>query len=139
MSEAQVIGVEAAEVALAALVSELIKDAPAELGAFAVDEADRLRSAADTKQARMVASGITSRKTSQYGEVDAVGEGSPAASDGTFADVFFGAEFGGSQPQFRPYRATGYWFFPTLEADADTELDTIADHLLDAAAKRWAD
>lgn len=50
--------------------------------------------------------------------------GSPGFSGGgTVGQVFFGAEFGGgaraTTKQFRPYRSTGYFWFPTLRADEE--------------------
>ncbi len=135
----EIIGVEAAEAALASLTRALIKDAPADVADYATEQAAAVRRAADTRQARMVASGISAARTREGGEIDAGGGRRLPSGHGTYADVFFGAEFGGSQPQFRSWNPRGYWFFPTIDRANDADLQEVGERLLDEAARRWAD
>lgn len=101
------------------------------------DEEARIKSAAAgvDAQARLAARSVRGAK----GRISA--GGGMRLGNGTAGDIFFGAEFGGgARPttrQFRPYRPSGYWFFPTIESDQDTTLMEAAEDGLDAAADRW--
>lgn len=139
VDEIEVVGAEAAEAALASLIRKLTAEAPADLADYASEQERRVRAAADTRQARMVARGISAARSREGGTVEAAGGGTLPTGRGTYADVFWGAEFGGSQPQFRSWNPTGYWFFPTIDAANDADLERIGEQLLDQAARRWAD
>lgn len=132
---------------LAAALSAIVADADDlgdDLAAFVDDEESRIRAAAASsgRQAKLAARSVTARRTSRGGSLEAGGSGRLPNGNGTYGDLFFGAEFGGgSRPrtrQFPPYTSRGRWFFPTLEGD-DDRIDDIADDALDRAAKRWDD
>lgn len=133
--------VRAAFDAVAATVDQA---AAGEISQWTAAQQNRLRMAASSssRQARMVAGSIRARRSLAGGTIEAGGSGRLPSGGGSYGDVFFGAEFGGgSRPatrQFRPYRRTGYWFFPTLEA-ADHDLEAAAEDAVDKAARRWAD
>ena len=94
-------------------------------------EAIRLRQAADTKQARMVAPSI--KVTSRKGFPGIIAGGSatiPGKAKTKFGQVFFGAEFGGQGRrttfQFRPHNGVeGYWFYEQLREDTDRVINTL--------------
>ncbi len=50
----------------------------------------------------------------------------------TIGDVMWGAEFGGSQPQFNAYRAGGYFLWPTMRERLDGDMEAYGDALGDA-------
>lgn len=128
--------------AMAALPSVTDQAATKAIDGWTSVEANRIKAAAASvdAQARLAADSVRAAGT---GELTAGGSGRLPSGTGTYGDLFFGAEFGGgSRPetrQFRPYKPTGYWFFPTVEADEDDSLIEAAGDGLDAAAKRWDD
>lgn len=132
------------QAAVAAVAATVDQTASTEISRWTVEQEARLRTAAarSSRQAAMVAGSIRARRALGGGRIETGGPGSLPSGTGSYGDVFFGAEFGGgSRPatrQFRPYRRTGYWFFPTLEA-ADHDLEAAAEEALDKAAARWAD
>lgn len=103
-------------------------------------EAQRIKSAAHTKQQRLAAQTIRARR-GLTPSIAAGGFGRVTTSKGRSVragDVFFGAEFGASRyPQFPAHKGRqGYFFWPTIRGDADmiTSQWTVA---LDDLAKDW--
>lgn len=85
---------------------------------------------------------LAARSLSQYGTTSGAtitAGGGGVAGNGTYGDIFFGAEFGGGRSrhtrQFQRYRSKGYFFWPTLWAAR-----TMAplEGTLDEIEKYWA-
>lgn len=140
MKGIEVEGLNALTSALLSLAPVTQSAADKALGDWSADEVDRIRAAARRvdAQARLASRSVKAGR----GKGGRISAGGPMRlGGGTAGDLFFGAEFGGgARPrtrQFRPYRAKGYWFFPTVEADEDTTLLEAAEQGLDAAGERW--
>lgn len=141
MIDTELIGGKALTKAAADIPSAVGRAADASLKSFASSEVSRLRSAAAgaSRVARLAARGVKSTGAVGGARISAGGSGQ-ATTGATFGDLFFGSEFGGggrpSTRQFEPYRAEGYWFFPTIQDDED-ELDDVGRAALAAAGKVW--
>lgn len=104
-------------------------------------ETTRIQRAARTRQGRLAARSVRSRRD----RVPTVAAGGartvrPGVRGG---DVFFGAEFGGrgrpSTRQFPPHRGRrGYFMWPTLRADTDRMFKQWS-KAVDKIADEWAD
>lgn len=111
------------------------------LAGWAADEVPKIKNAARgiDRQAKLAANSVEARA----GKIKAGGGRRMPNGNGSYGDLFFGAEFGGgarpSTRQFRRYRSKGYWFFPTIEPDEDTTMIDAAADGLDVASKIWAD
>lgn len=137
--EIEIKGIPALNSTIAALPAVTERAAQRAIDDWTEQEASTVQSAASRvdRQARLAAHGVKA----SGGRLVAGGSGRLPNGNGTYGDVFFGAEFGGgARPttrQFRPYKPRGYWFFPTVEADQETTLLDAAAEGLDAAADRW--
>lgn len=107
------------------------------LAEAAADNATEIRAAASrvSRLAALAGRSVTSGRTGSTPYILGGGPGRLPSGRGTFGDIFFGAEFGGqgrpTTQQFPPYRAEGYWFFPTLNANNEQLGAELADVLDD--------
>lgn len=118
---------------------KLPKDASAELRERSLKLAellaDRARAAGRASDAQSAIVASTVKPMRDRVPVVQAGGSARIGRHGTPAwKILFGSEFGSSLPQFRPHRGrAGYWFFPTVEAEASTidrEWNTAADEVV---------
>lgn len=95
------------------------------LGDYAQAITRRSRSRAQTRLQRLAIRSLTEQQSPQGASITAGGNARLPNGNGTYGDVFFGAEFGGgSRPrtrQFAPYRSKGYAFWPAVWARQDVD------------------
>jgi hypothetical protein len=110
----------------------------AEVARSILRKARRNAAGKPTPQARMVASGMTSRRGTVIGFASkrVFGSGSDGAKLGHLA---YGSEFGSNtHTQFGPRRESGYWLHPAAEGpnpDIDKAEDSYLDKAIDAAIR----
>lgn len=131
----KVTGVGPVDRFLAHLPDDAVHELQSRLEEFSGGEVARIRAAAIEAGAlaRMVSRSVAANGP----QITVGGPATLPTGRGTFAEVFFGSEFGGgSRPetmQFQPYKPDGYWFFPTLLSDEDERLRRLISEALDAA------
>jgi hypothetical protein len=113
------------------------------LGEIAEDEARRIRAAAErtSRLAALAGRSVTAKRTGATATITG-GGGDPLPSGrGVYADIFYGAEFGGqgrpTTQQFPPHRRSGYWFFPTISDDQDRITEELLDVLDEVTGGHW--
>lgn len=105
---------------------------------YASDVTSASRRRATSRLARLAARSLSDQASGEGATITGGGNTRIPNGNGTYGDVFFGAEFGGgSRPrtrQFEPYRSRGYWFWPSLwEAKQQDRMNDVLEEL----AKIW--
>ena len=108
-------GLRELQAALAVLPETADRDLADRLGAFIEEQPAKIqaRAARTGKLARMASKSVRANRDREGGTITGGGGFGLPTGHGTYADVFFGAEFGGgSRPntkQFKPYEPRGRW------------------------------
>lgn len=109
------------------------------LGTYAEVVVRRSRSRASSKLLKLAIRSLSEQNTAEGATITAGGGTRVPKGNGTYGDVFFGAEFGGGSRaatrQFQPYRSKGYAFWPAVWDMK--QLDRIST-ILDKIAREWS-
>lgn len=123
-------------------LDRLPRQAARDLGNAVADWAAQVtrdsRMRATTRQQRLAARSLTQSGAGDTQMITGGGSARLPNGNGTYGDVFFGAEFGGGgRPrtrQFLPYRSRGYWFWPSLYSDRHNDR---MERVLDDVEQNW--
>lgn len=142
----EVLGLKGLDDVLDTISWHLIRDTNRLMGDYAADVASKAKAnAARIGGVARMAGGSVKPKRSTGGDGGSVtvgGSGRLPTGRSSFADVFFGAEWGGgSRPetrQFKPWQPAGYWFYPAVVAANQSRLGDDVNKLQAKALKYWA-
>lgn len=106
------------QTALARLPRGAARELQFAIGDFTSTVTSIARRSATGPLQRRAAESLSDQRTATGGMITGGGLRRLPSGNGTYGDIFFGAEFGGgSRPrtrQFAPYRSKGYFFWPAL-------------------------